>query len=171
MENIEVKDFLEKFFNNLKIKIDKITVTEESDEKDIIFVKVETPDSGLLIGDRGATLDDIKYVLSKIASSMCKRNVIVQVEINDYFESKDRKMFSFIDSKVDFVIKNNTTVVLSNYTAYERKKIHTYIKEKNIEWLRSFSNWEDNKRVMHLSYINPGSRMSVSSIDIEWMDI
>jgi len=68
-----------------------------------------------------------------MASKIFKKNVIVQLEVNDYFEEKDRRMFKFIDSKIDFAMKNNTTVVLSNYTAYERKKIHTYIKTKNIE--------------------------------------
>ncbi len=170
MQN-EAHELIEKFFKNLKIKIDSISITDDKEEENVIFVKIETPDSWIIIGDHGATLEDIKYLLSKMASKIFKKNVIVQLEVNDYFEEKDRRMFKFIDSKIDFAMKNNTTVVLSNYTAYERKKIHTYIKTKNIEWLRSFSNWEEDKRVMHISYINPDNRINIKNIDIDSMDI
>lgn len=170
MQN-EAHELIEKFFKNLKIKIDSISITDDKEEDNVIFVKIETPDSWIIIGDHGATLEDIKYLLSKMISKIHKRNIIVQLEVNDYFEEKDKRMFKFIDSKIEFAMKNNTTVVLSNYTAYERKKIHNYIKTKNLEWLRSFSSWQEDQRVMHISYINPDNRINIKNIDIDSMDI
>jgi len=44
MQN-EAHELIEKFFKNLKIKIDSISITDDKEEENVIFVKIETPDS------------------------------------------------------------------------------------------------------------------------------
>ena len=51
----------------------------------------------------------------------------LHLEINDYLQSKDEKLFSFIKSKIILVEKNSKDIQLPFYSAYERKKIHSYV--------------------------------------------
>jgi predicted RNA-binding protein Jag len=68
-----------------------------------------------------------------------KKDIIIHLEVNDYLQEKDQKLFRFIDSKIDFVVRTSGRVALPHLTAFDRKKVHSYVAEKNIDGLTTQS--------------------------------
>jgi len=58
-----------------------------------------------------------------------EQNIILHLEVNDYLKSKEERLFSFIESKIAIVEKSGKDLVLPFLTAYERKKVHSYVSE------------------------------------------
>ena len=97
------------------------------------------------------------------------KNCVIHLEVNDYLKSKDDKLYKYIDSRIDYIMKNNKEITLPNFSSYERKKIHSYIWDKKIEWLNAWSDWVWAERVMHISYSKP--KVVNIDLDIDWIDI
>ena len=51
------------------------------------------------------------------------------IEVNDYICEKEARLKDFIASKIELLEKTKTNIVLPFFSAYERKKIHTYVIE------------------------------------------
>lgn len=75
------------------------------------------------------------------------------MEVNDYLKSKDDRLFRYIDSRIDYVLKSGKEIALPNFSAYERKKIHSYVSEKKSDKIRSFSVGEKGDRMLHFAPI------------------
>ena len=87
------------------------------------------------------------------------------MEINDYLQQKDAKLIQFIQKKIDLVKSSDKEIILPFFTAYERKKVHSYVSEK---WGNVFtqSKWEGHERRIHLCKKN-----EKITIDIDGQDI
>jgi len=163
-----IEQICQTFFQLMKIQVDSINIKCEDEERNIYFVTLETPDSKLVIWTHGQTLESIKHLLSRMIESVTWTWVVIHVEVNDYLKSKDDRIYRYIDSKIEYVIRSQKEVALPNYSSYERKKIHNYISEKKLDTIRSYSVWEWKERIMHLA---PVSKVQNSNIDIDWIDI
>lgn len=152
----------------MKIQVDSLSVKCEDEERNIYFIALETPDSKLAIGTHGQTLESIKHILSRMIESSTWAWVVVHVEVNDYLKSKDDRIYKYIDSRIEFVVRMQKEIALPNYSSYERKKIHNYISEKKLETIKSYSVWEWKERIMHIA---PVSKSLNSNIDIDGIDI
>lgn len=62
-------------------------------------------------------------------SKKAGEHIHIHVEVNDYLEKKDEKLIGFIQTKIDYVKDSGKEIVLPFLTAYERKKVHTYVSE------------------------------------------
>jgi predicted RNA-binding protein Jag len=58
-----------------------------------------------------------------------EENIIIHVEVNDYLKSKDDKLINYIKNKIDYVKETNKDFRLPFFSAYERKKIHSYVSD------------------------------------------
>ena len=134
-----IENLCTKFFTLMNIRIDSLSVVCEDEERNIYFVHLETPDSKLIIGTHGQTLESIKHLISRMIESSLDTNATLHVEINDYLKSKDDRLFKYIDSRIDYALKSGKDVALPNFSPYERKKIHSYISEKKADIIRSYS--------------------------------
>lgn len=164
----KIEQICQDFFNLMKIQVDSISVKCEDEERNIYFIALETPDSKLVIWTHWQTLESIKHLLSRMLETVIWSSVVIHVEVNDYLKSKDDRIYKYIDSRIDYVIKTQKEIALPNYSSYERKKIHNYISEKKLDTIRSYSVWEWRERVMHLA---PVAKNQSSKIDIDWIDI
>lgn len=188
----QIKELCDKFFNLSWVVVDSLDIICEDSTKNIFFIKLETPDSKIIIWTHGQTLDNIKHLLSRMIENSIWKNFTIHVEVNDYLKLKDEKLYNYIDWRIDYLMKNNKSIILPNFSPYERKKIHNYISTKNIDWLKTYSEWEWKERFMHMSYswpIKPQSQNKSTStssnptpsftksrprtidIDIDWIDI
>lgn len=163
-----IEELAQKFFSWMQIQIDNLKIICEDEERNIYFIHLETPDSKLIIWTHWQSLENMKHLLSRMIESAFETEVTIHIEVNDYLKSKDEKLFRFIDSKISYVQKSQKDVALPNFSAYERKKIHNYISEKKLSWVRSYSIWEWKNRVMHLA---PVSRWFWDKIDLDGIDI
>jgi predicted RNA-binding protein Jag len=144
-----MKAFLETFFSGLGIEIQSLEVKEEADD---LSIRIETPDSPLLIGVHGKNREAFQHLIGRIAEKKLWHFVHVHLEVNDYMKAKDERLFTFLEWKIGWVMQSGKSTQISNLSSFERKKAHNYIAEKKIEWLGTKSEWEWEARILVLTY-------------------
>jgi predicted RNA-binding protein Jag len=127
--NEAIDNQVRSFFSGLGIVIEDITITHVDTD---IHVRVQTPDSALMIGMHGKNLEAFQHILSRIVESTVGGHVHLHLEVNDYMKAKDERLFKFLDSKIEFVTSTSKSSRVPNLTSYERKKAHSYISDKKI---------------------------------------
>lgn len=159
----EVQKLTLVFFEKLWANFSDLEVTQEA--QNIYKVSLKSEDSHLLIGPHGKNLDILTHLLKLLVAKLSKEYIGVHLEVNDYLEKKDEKLLRFIDGKVDYVKTSGKEVVLPFFTAYERKKVHSYVTEK---WgnVCTQSIWEWKDRRIHLC-----KKDEKMTIDIDGDDI
>ena len=167
MENT-IKKISQIFFEKMWITLESLEVTEEKES--IYFIKIQTPDSSLLIGNRGQTLHDTKKILSILLSHKLETKIIARVEVNNYLEEKDKKLFDFIDGKIELSKQLWKDIKLPFFSAYERKKIHNYISEKTLESISTKSEWEGKDRRLFICKQHKKMTIDIDGIEIKYHD-
>ncbi len=168
----QVQDLCNTFFEMLQINVDSLNIKCEDKEKNIFYIDLKTQDSKLMIWSHWQTLESLKHILFRMIEWTLKKPFILHLEINDYIKLKDDKLYKYIDWRIDYVIKSKKDIVLPNFNAYERKKIHTYVSDKKIDWIKAYSQWEWTDRVMHISYNDNNSKKNNKlDLDIDWVEI
>lgn len=123
-----VEKISKEFFEKLLIDMQEISI--EEDAPHIFSIKLKTDDSHLLIGPHGKNLETMTNILRLLIGKQLWENIILHLEVNDYLQKKDEKLFSYIESKIQIVEKTGSDFRLPFFTAYERKKVHSYVSEK-----------------------------------------
>lgn len=121
--------FISTFFQNLGIQITSLDVREDDAD---IYVSLHTPDSPLLIGIHGKTLESFAHLLGRMIEKKMEKHIRLHLEINDYMKMKDEKFFRFLDTKIAMIQASGKSVQIAELSAYDRKKAHDYIASKNI---------------------------------------
>jgi len=163
MEN-KIQLLVESFFEKFDIKVDWIKVSCE--ENNIFNVKIKTQESWILIWPHWKNLINIQLILKLMISKKIGEKIKLHLEINDYLQSKDEKLFSFIKSKIILVEKNSKDIQLPFYSAYERKKIHSYVANYGNDKIFTKSIWEWKERRLYIC-----KKWEKLTIDIDWDDI
>jgi predicted RNA-binding protein Jag len=137
------------FWTGLGITTTSISVDVVWDD---ISIRVETPDSALLIGIHGKNIPLFQHILSRMIEKETQSFVHVHLEVNDYMKQKDEKLMRYIDSRILLIQSDWVSIRIPSLTAYERKKSHSYIADKQIIWLSTQSEGEWVERALVLSY-------------------
>jgi len=160
-----VQDLISSFFEKLDINIDSLEVSS-TEETNIFNIKIKTEESWLIIWPHWKTLDAFQNILKLMCSKKTWEKIKLHLEVNDYIKSKDDRLLDFIKHKIDYLVKTWKDIKLPFYTAYERKKIHSFVAEMNNKWIYTKSIWEWKDRRLHLC------KEDVKlTIDIDWDDI
>ena len=141
--------FLQEFFSNLGITITSLEVKEEWED---VSVRIETPDSPLLIGVHGKNIESFQHIIGRLAEKKLGHFVHVHLEVNDYMKAKDERLYTFLDGKIAWVRESGKSFQIKNLSSFERKKAHNYISDKKIDWLSTKSEWEGDARIIVLAY-------------------
>ncbi len=146
--NEVIKEICWEFFRFTWVELEELEITQEKDS--LYFIRVKSPDSALLIWNRWQTLHDIKRILSILLSHKLKTKIVAMVEVNNYLEERDQKLFRFIDDKIDLCNTLWKDIKLPFFSAYERKKIHNYISEKWSKTISTKSEWIGAERRLYI---------------------
>ncbi len=162
--NTEINTLINVFFEKLGVSIDSIDIIQE--EENIFLIKIKTEESGIIIGPHWKNLETIQLILKLMVSNKIWSKIKLHLEVNDYMESKDEKLFLFIKSKIIIVEKTSRDIQLPFYWAYERKKIHSFVADywNNIIYTKSI--WEWKERRLYIC-----KKDAKLTIDIDWDDI
>lgn len=160
----EINLLVNTFFEKLELNIESIEVIKE--EENIFLIKIKTPDSWIIIWPQGKNLESIKLILKLLISKKIWNKIKLHMEVNDYMESKDEKLFSFINSKISIVEKTSKDIQLPFYSAYERKKIHSFVADYWNANIYTKSIWEWKERRLYIC-----KKDVKLTIDIDWDDI
>lgn len=159
------------FFIKLGIVVTSVWVDQVWED---INIRVETPDSAILIGIHGKNIETFQYLLSRMIERKLDSHIHVHLEVNDYMKQKEEKLYAFLETKITKIISTGESIQLPNLTPYERKKAHGYIAEKQVAWLKTQSTWEWLERILVLSYtwerkntpISPAKTQKIPAIDL-----
>lgn len=88
------------FFTLMGIGLESIAVEPEEEKRRIYRVTVKTPDSKLLIGMHGQTLETVRHLLTRLVERSARKTYLIHLEVNDYLQSKDDRLFRRIDEKI-----------------------------------------------------------------------
>lgn len=141
--------FVTDFFTKLGIALTWVHIDQIWED---INIRVETPDSALLIGMHGKNIEIFQHLLCRMIERKVDSFVHVHLEVNDYMKQKDEKLHRFLDSKIAIITTTGQSIRMPSLTPYERKKAHGYIADKKIEGLKTQSEWEWISRSLVLSY-------------------
>jgi len=162
MEN-ETKKIIETFFEKLNLSIESIDIKENLDNN--IFIKIKTPDSSLFIWSHGKNLESFEIILKSMISRW-KERIRLHIEINDYINSRDEKLFFMIKEKINLLKKWVNDIKISNLNPYERKKVHAFVSDLQDTKIYTKSIWEWNERSLYICKISPKM-----TLDIDWNNI
>ncbi len=124
---ILVRDLLEKM--NLEAKIYLI---EDSNEK--IVIEIESPDSAIIIGKQGKTLEAIQTIINVIMNKNSKEWIKIIIDIGDYRNRREKYLNKLAQNYASQVKKTRKPVLLEPMNPFERRIIHMALKnEKDIE--------------------------------------
>lgn len=157
----EFLPFVTEFFTKLGITTTNISLDIVWED---INIRVETPDSALLIGMHGKNIEIFQHLLSRMLEWKTEKFIHVHLEVNDYMKLKDEKLFRFLDSKIALIQTTWQSIRMPSLTSYERKKAHGYIADKHIVGCSTQSEWEGADRALVISYTGELRKKPVASI-------
>lgn len=127
------------FFTLMGLDLEDVIVECQDEKKGIYLIQVKTPDSKILIGVHGQTLEMTKHLLTRILEKTLETSLFIHLEVNDYLQAKDEKFYRYLDSRIEYAMRSGKEISIPNLSSYDRKKAHGYISEKSIEGLKTFS--------------------------------
>lgn len=99
-------------------------VSVDEDESQAFRVHIETPETGLLIGFHGQTLESFQILLSLIVGKTLGSWEKVYVNVGDYREKREEALMYMAQRAADRAITGGRPVELSRLSPSERRVIH-----------------------------------------------
>ena len=116
---------MENFLQELKKELPEDTRYSIRKEKDAIYVDLNSPNLGFLIGYRGETLYAMQNILTAVAGKGIDNRVRVILDIEGYKAKREKTLEELAEKVAKTVIKTGKSVKLEPMQAYERKIIHS----------------------------------------------
>lgn len=96
-----------------------------------IIFKVESENSGLLIGKRGQTLEAMQYLVEKIVNKQGKDRCRVLVDVEGYLETRKTNLEKMASTMAEKAQKTLKPVTIGQMNAYDRRTVHVHLKSNN----------------------------------------
>ncbi|HHY14230.1 MAG TPA: protein jag [Thermoanaerobacterales bacterium] len=118
-------DFVFRFLSQI-IRVMKINVSiDVKEEENQIFVNLQGPNVGLLIGRRGETLNALQYLTGLALNKTTEEYVRVIIDGAGYKERRKRTLIKLAERLARQAKRTGKKVTLEPMSPYERKIIHT----------------------------------------------
>ncbi len=127
----EIEKIIKDLLKIINIKSNISVIKEESQNRESIKINLESPDSALLIGYRGANLAALQHIVNIIWQSKNRKENPEQISakiILDVGSYKSQRLDSIEKMAKDLaekVIKTGYAEVLPVMSSYERRAVHT----------------------------------------------
>ena len=121
----KAKENIEKFLTELKSELPEGTIYNIKKEKNAIYVELNSPNLGFLIGYRGETLYAMQSILTAVAGKGLDNRVRVILDIEGYKAKREKTLGDLAEKVAKTVIRTKKAVKLEPMQAYERKIIHS----------------------------------------------
>ena len=112
-----------------ELAVDAMVELEETEEEIRVFVKGD--DVGLLIGKHGATIDALQHLAIRLAFSDHRgdRKAVV-VDAAGYRDRREQALQRAADQAVSEAVRYGRAVELEPMGPYERRTVHTYLRDR-----------------------------------------
>lgn len=120
-----IQETTEELLKLLEIEGDaSVSKTDES-----IEIVLDTPDSGMVIGYHGETLDALQLVLALCISKKTGEFQRVMLEVGDYKKNRAEYLKNLVAQTKDRVLSENQEISLPDLKAWERRTIHMLLQD------------------------------------------
>ncbi len=113
-------DFLKDVIKEMGLEL---TMKARADETNV-YVELEGPDCGTIIGRRGQTLDALQYLTSLVVNKGHDEYIKVVIDAEDYRARREKTLEQLADKMAKKAIKSHRSLKLDPMNPYERKVIH-----------------------------------------------
>lgn len=122
-EEKNTKKLIEDILNNMGVRYDIVEETEEPITQKKLFI-IKSPESGLLIGDRGETFQALSHLIRRIASKGLEEMADFSIDVNDYRASMVERLKVKAGILANRARDMKTNVEMEPMSSYERLIIH-----------------------------------------------
>jgi len=123
----KILDFLSGLFQHVGIEA-QVRIAFREDRK--LGLDVDSPDSAILIGKRGQTLEAIQTVANVVAGRSKNSNSRVIVDSQNYRQRREHSLVRMAQQTADEVRKTRQSRLLEAMNPFERRLIHTTLSEE-----------------------------------------
>lgn len=141
-ETEKIKKTSEKLLKLLEIE-GSVEVKEAEEGVDIVL---ETPESGIVIGRHGETLDALQLVLSLCIAKELDRFVRITLEVGDWRKSRTSWLQDIAEDAKVKALSQDREITLPQLKPWERRIIHLFL--QNDEKVTSESVGEGQERTL-----------------------
>lgn len=136
---------LKQIFQTMQLQVDMNVAEKEQG----LFINLEGPDLGILIGRRGETLDALQYLvnLSVNKNQEVRKKIVIDVE--GYRNRREETLQKLALKLADKARQRGRNVVLEPMSSQERRIIHTALQGR--EDIYTFSEGEEPYRKIVIS--------------------
>ena len=110
----------------------------ERDEN--LYVEIESPDSGFIIGKHGRTLDAIQFLVNLIVNSNTRNQRRIMVDVESYRERRERSLKKLAERMAERVGRSGRSVLLNYMNPYERRIVHLALEKDERVYTESDGN-------------------------------
>lgn len=143
----EIEKIAGDFVYNVLAKMDleaNVTATV-NDEDETVYVNIDGPDMGVLIGKRGQTLDSLQYLTSLVINRHSGTSYLkVRVDTENYRERRKATLENLAKNISQKVRRTRRSVTLEPMNPYERRIIHSAL--QNDKFVETYSEGEEPYR-------------------------
>lgn len=134
-------------------------------EKNVIKVRVETPEASLLIGRGGETLLSVRHVLKLLIHKTVDQPFILDFDINNYREEKAMLLKEIARTLAERVTSSQDSLTLKPMPAADRRVIHMELQA--IKGLETESVGEEPERRLVIRPVAQDIARTISTQDVE----
>ncbi|MCB9475676.1 MAG: Jag N-terminal domain-containing protein [Deltaproteobacteria bacterium] len=128
---------------------DRATVVA-SQENDRLILNIECEGSGIFIGRRGATLDALQYLINRMTGKQNPKIGRIVVDSEDYRDRKYQRLVDDAWDLADQVKKRRRPAVSEPLSAFDRRIIHTTLRDDGEVATRSLGDGEFKRVQVYL---------------------
>lgn len=136
----KIRSFVKEFIVHSKLDITIVNIEKVNDR---YIVNLDGKDIRYLIGEKGATLNSLEYLLSSVKQF---KNIKINIDSNNYKDKREEALRDLARKKGKKVLESGKMIKLNPMSARERKIIHEEI--SYIKGLETESVGEEPKRCL-----------------------
>ena len=134
---------------NIFQTMDLDVTTDISENEKAVFINLEGPDLGILIGRRGETLDALQYLVNLSVNKNQETRKKIIIDIEGYRSRREKTLEKLALKLADKAKQRGRNVVLEPMSSQERRIIHTALQGRDD--IFTFSEGEEPYRKIIIS--------------------
>ena len=121
---------VERILDTVGADVDVTLRAEHDDAAGGPVIDINGPDSGLLIGRRGNTLQSLQFIVQSIVRQQLNQDVRVALDVEQYRQRREDSLREMADRVADRVAQTGRSITLEPMTPSDRRIIHMYLDER-----------------------------------------
>ena len=122
---------VERILNIVGAEVDVNLRSEHDELAGGPVIDIHGPDSGLLIGRRGNTLQSLQFIVQSIVRQRFEQDIRVALDVEQYRSRREDSLREMADRVANRVVQTGRSITLEPMTPSDRRVIHLYLGERS----------------------------------------